>query len=141
MMLRRGARPMTIAVGERLPEATFKVRTAEGLKDVTTADIAAAKRAVLFAVPGAFTPTCHAKHLPSYVENLDALRAKGVEMVACLAVNDAFVLDAWGRLNNLGEKILLLADGNATFTKAIGLDFDGSSFGLGTRSKRYAMLL
>jgi peroxiredoxin len=132
---------MTIAVGDRLPEATFKVRTAEGLKDVTTAEIAAVGRAVLFAVPGAFTPTCHAKHLPSYVENLDALRAKGVDLVACIAVNDAFVLDAWGRLNDLGDKITLLADGNATFTKAIGLDFDGSGFGFGTRSKRYAMLL
>ncbi len=132
---------MAIAVGDRLPEATFKVRTAEGLKDFATADLAAAGRAVLFAVPGAFTPTCHAKHLPSYLENLDALKAKGVELVACVAVNDAFVLDAWGRQHGLEDKILLLADGNAAFTKAIGLDFDGSAFGLGTRSKRYAMLL
>ncbi len=132
---------MTIAVGDRLPEATFKVRTPEGLKDVTTADLAAAGRAVLFAVPGAFTPTCHAKHLPSYVENLDALKAKGVDLVVCVAVNDAFVLDAWGKQNGLEDRILLLADGNATFTKAVGLDFDGSGFGLGTRSKRYAMLL
>ncbi len=132
---------MAIAVGDRLPEATFKTRTPEGLKDVTTADLAAAKRAVLFAVPGAFTPTCHAKHLPSYVENLDALKAKGVDLVVCVAVNDAFVLDAWGKQNGLEDRILLLADGNATFTKAVGLDFDGSGFGLGTRSKRYAMLL
>lgn len=132
---------MTIAVGDRLPEATFKVRTAEGLKDVTTGDLAKAGRAVLFAVPGAFTPTCHAKHLPSYVEHLDELKAKGVELVACVAVNDAFVLDAWGKQNELDDRILLLADGNATFTKAIGLDFDGSGFGFGTRSKRYSMVL
>lgn len=132
---------MTIAVGDKLPDATFKVRTAEGLKDLTTQDLTAGKKVVLFAVPGAFTPTCHARHLPSYLENLDALKAKGVDTVACVAVNDAFVLDAWGKNAGADGKIVLLSDGNATFTKAVGLDFDGSGFGLGTRSRRYSMLI
>ena len=132
---------MTIAVGDKLPEATFKVRTPDGLKDVTTQELTAGKKVVLFAVPGAFTPTCHAKHVPSYLENLDALRAKGVDAVACVAVNDAFVLDAWGKAVGSDGKLMLLSDGNATFTKAVGLDFDGSGFGLGTRSKRYSMLV
>ena len=132
---------MTIAVGDKLPEATFKVRTPEGLKDVTTQELTAGKKVVLFAVPGAFTPTCHAKHVPSYLENLDALRAKGVDAVACVAVNDAFVLDAWGKAVGSDGKLMLLSDGNATFTRAVGLDFDGSGFGLGTRSKRYSMLV
>ena len=132
---------MTIAVGDKLPEATFKVRTPDGLKDVTTQELTAGKKVVLFAVPGAFTPTCHAKHVPSYLENLDALRAKGVDAVACVAVNDAFVLDAWGTAVGSDGKLMLLSDGNATFTKAVGLDFDGSGFGLGARSKRYSMLV
>ena len=123
---------MTIAVGDKLPQATFKVRTPEGLKDVTTQELTAGKKVVLFAVPGAFTPTCHAKHVPSYLENLDALRAKGVDAVACVAVNDAFVLDAWGKAVGSDGKLMLLSDGNATFTKAVGL---------GTRSKRYSMLV
>ena len=132
---------MTIAVGDRLPEASFKVRTPEGIKDVTTRELAEGKKVVLFAVPGAFTPTCHAKHLPSYLDHLAALQAKGVDQVACVSVNDAFVLDAWGKQGGVDGRILLLADGNAAFTKAVGLDFDGSGFGLGTRSKRYAMLI
>lgn len=130
---------MPIAVGDRLPEATFKVRTPEGLKDLTTKELTAGKKVVLFAVPGAFTPTCHAKHVPSYLGQLQALKAKGVDTVACVAVNDAFVLDAWAKQAGADGKILFLADGNATFTKAIGMDFDGSGFGLGTRSKRYSL--
>src|SRR5688572_14880308 len=109
---------MPIAVGDKLPEATFKVRTPEGLKDVTTGELTAGKKVILFAVPGAFTPTCHAKHLPSYLEHLDALKAKGVDTVACVSVNDPFVLDAWGKQSKVDDKLLLLADGNATFTKA-----------------------
>jgi peroxiredoxin len=132
---------MTIAVGDRLPAATFKVRTAEGLGDITTEQLCSGKKVVLFAVPGAFTPTCNAKHLPSYLEHLEALKAKGVDTVACVAVNDAFVLDAWAKHNNAQGKILMLADGSATFTKAIGLDFDGTAIGFGTRSRRYAMLV
>jgi peroxiredoxin len=132
---------MPIAVGGKLPEATFKVRTPDGLKDVTTQDLCAGKKVVLFAVPGAFTPTCHAKHLPSYIEHLDALKGKGIDTVACVSVNDAFVLDVWGKQGGADGKVVMLADGNATFTKAIGMDFDGSGFGLGTRSKRYSMLV
>jgi peroxiredoxin len=132
---------MAIAVGDKLPEASFKVRTPDGLKDVTVGELTAGKTVVLFAVPGAFTPTCHAKHVPSYLEHLDALKAKGVDLVACVAVNDAFVLDAWARSSGAEGKITFLSDGNGTFTKALGLDFDGSGFGLGTRSRRYAMLV
>jgi peroxiredoxin len=132
---------MTIAVGDKLPDATFKVRTPDGLKDVTTQELTAARKVILFAVPGAFTPTCHAKHMPSYLEHLDALKAKGVAEVACVAVNDAFVLDAWAKATGADGKITLLSDGNGTFTKAVGLDFDGSGFGLGIRSKRYSMLI
>ncbi len=132
---------MTIAVGDRLPAATFKVRTPDGLADLTTDELFAGKTVALFAVPGAFTPTCSAKHLPSYLDNFDALKAKGVDTVACVAVNDAFVLSAWAKGLEADGKIVMLADGLATFTKALGLDFDGSGAGLGTRSKRYAMLV
>jgi glutaredoxin/glutathione-dependent peroxiredoxin len=131
---------MPIAVGDKLPSASFKVRTPEGLKDMTTEELTQGKRVVIFGVPGAFTPTCHAKHLPSYVENFEALRGKGIDTVACVSVNDAFVLDAWSKQGVADGKVTMLADGNATFTKALGLDFDGSGFGLGTRSKRYSML-
>lgn len=133
---------MTIAVGDRLPEATFKVRTADGLKDMTTAEVfGGGKRVVLFAVPGAFTPTCHAKHLPSYVEHHEALTARGVDTIACVAVNDPFVLEAWAKAGDAGDRVLMLSDHGAAFTRAIGMDFDGSGFGLGTRSKRYSMLV
>ena len=132
---------MPIEVGQKLPDATFKVRTAEGLKDMTTGELFAGKRVVLFGVPGAYTPTCHARHVPSYLQHHDALKGKGIDMIACVAVNDPFVLDAWARSNECGDRITMLADGNATFTKAVGLDFDGSGFGLGTRSRRYSMLV
>jgi peroxiredoxin len=132
---------MTIAVGDRLPAATFKVRTADGLADMTTQELFAGKTVVLFAVPGAFTPTCTAKHMPSYLDHLDALKGKGVDTVACVAVNDAFVLNAWAKGLEADGKIVMLADGNASFTKALGLDFDGSGAGLGPRSKRYSMVV
>ena len=132
---------MTINVGDRLPDATFKVDKSGDISDVTVADLTAGKKVVLFAVPGAFTPTCHAKHVPSYLEHYDALKAKGVDTVACIAVNDPFVLREWGKATSCGDKIMLLSDGNAEFTRAIGLDFDGSGFKLGTRSKRYAMVV
>lgn len=132
---------MPIEVGDKLPEATFKVRTSDGLGDVTTHELAAGKKIVLFAVPGAFTPSCHNQHLPSYLEHHDALKEKGIETIACVAVNDAFVLGAWGDESRTGDKVVLLSDGNADFTRAIGMDFDGSGFGLGTRSKRYAMIV
>jgi peroxiredoxin len=132
---------MTIAVGDRLPEATFKVKTADGLADVTTAELTKGKRVALFAVPGAYTPTCSAKHLPSFLDNAAALKAKGIDTIACVAVNDAFVMEAWGKAHNVEGKVLMLSDGNAAFTQALGLEFDGAGAGLGTRSRRYAMLI
>ena len=132
---------MTIKVGDRLPDATFKVNQNGDISDLSVADLTAGKKVVLFAVPGAFTPTCHAKHVPSYLEHYDAIKAKGVDTIACIAVNDPFVLGEWAKSTGSGDKIMLISDGNAEFTKAIGLDFDGSGFKLGTRSKRYAMIV
>jgi glutaredoxin/glutathione-dependent peroxiredoxin len=132
---------MTITIGDRLPDATFRVLGPEGPKPVTTAEVFAGKKVVLFAVPGAFTPTCHLKHLPGFIKTIDAFKAKGVDTVACVAVNDPFVLGAWEEASGGKGKVLFLSDGNAEFTKKIGLDFDGSGFGLGIRSKRYAMLV
>lgn len=132
---------MTLKAGDRLPSATFKIRTADGLGDMTTDDIFAGKKVAVFAVPGAFTRTCQAMHVPNFLGNLDALKAKGVDTVACISVNDAFVMDEWAKKTAADGKILFLADGNADFTKAVGLDFDASANGLGTRSKRYAMLV
>jgi peroxiredoxin len=132
---------MTIAIGDSLPEATFRVLGSEGIDKLTTADIFAGKNVVLFAVPGAFTPTCHLKHLPGFIDKADAFKKKGVNTVACVAVNDPFVLDAWAKATGGMGKVLFLSDGNGEFTKKIGLDFDGSGIGLGTRSKRYAMLV
>jgi glutaredoxin/glutathione-dependent peroxiredoxin len=132
---------MTIAIGNSLPEATFRVLGSEGIDKLTTADIFAGKKVVLFAVPGAFTPTCHLKHLPGFIDNADAFKKKGVNTLACVAVNDPFVLDAWAKATGGLGKVLFLSDGNGEFTKKIGLDFEGSGIGLGTRSKRYAMLV
>jgi peroxiredoxin len=132
---------MAIAVGDRLPEASFRVMTADGIKEMTTGDVFAGKKVVLFAVPGAFTPTCHLKHLPGFIESADAFKTLGIDTVACVAVNDPFVLGAWEEKSGGKGKVLFLSDGNAEFTKAIGMDFDGSGVGLGTRSKRYAALI
>ncbi len=132
---------MAIAIGSRLPEVTFKVVTPSGPGNKTTGEIFSGKCVVLFAVPGAFTPTCHNNHLPGFLENLDTFKAKGVDLVACTAVNDAFVLDAWATATGAQGKILFLADGNGDFAKAIGLDLDASGNGLGLRSQRYAMLV
>ena len=132
---------MTINVGEKLPEATFRTVTAEGPIELKTADIFAGKKVVLFAVPGAYTPSCHNQHLPGFIANVGAIKEKGVDTVACIAVNDMFVLDAWAKETGSSENILFLSDGNAEFTKAVGLDFDGAGFGLGTRSKRYVMIV
>ncbi len=132
---------MTISVGDRLPDVTFKVMTDDGLSDMTTGDVFAGKKVVVFAVPGAFTPTCQAMHIPNFLGSLDAFREKGVDTVACLSVNDAFVLQEWAKKTAADGKILFLADGNAEFTIAAGLDFDASGNGLGTRSQRYAMLV
>ena len=130
-----------IKVGDKLPDATLRVMTNEGPQAVQTGDWFAGKKVALFAVPGAFTPTCNNDHLPSYLEQADAIKAKGVDAIACVAVNDVFVLDAWGKANDVGDRITLFSDGNAEFSEAIGATFDGSGFGLGTRSLRYAMLV
>ena len=132
---------MAIATGDQLPDSEFKILTAEGLGSITTKELTSGKRVVLFAVPGAFTPTCHAKHVPSFLANHDEIKAKGVDTLACVSVNDPFVLDAWAKSNESGDKIMMLSDGNAEFTKALGLEFDGSMANLGTRSKRYAMII
>jgi peroxiredoxin len=132
---------MTINVGDRVPSGTLKQMTKDGPSNVTTDQLFAGKTVVLFSVPGAFTPTCHAKHLPGFVEKFDQFRAKGVDTVACLAVNDVFVMDAWGKASGVGEKIAMLADGNAEFTSALGLELDASGFGMGTRGKRFALVV
>jgi peroxiredoxin len=129
-----------IAVNDAVPQVTLKTMGADGPQDITTADIFSGKTVVLFAVPGAFTPTCSAAHLPGFVVNVDAIKAKGVDTVACMSVNDAFVMGAWGASQN-AEHILMLADGNAELTQALGLELDGSGFGMGTRSKRFAMVV
>ena len=132
---------MTIKVGDKVPSVKLKHKTDDGVKDITTDELFAGKKVVLFALPGAFTPTCSAKHVPGFVTNIDALKAKGVDTVACLSVNDAFVMSAWGKDQNVGEKIMMLADGNGDFTKAVGLTMDGTGYGMGLRSQRYAMVV
>jgi peroxiredoxin len=130
-----------IQVGDRLPAANLKRLTADGIKDVSLGDITKGKKVVLFAVPGAFTPTCSERHLPGFLEGAEALKAKGVQAIVCVAVNDPFVLNAWDKATSIGGRVELLSDGNAEFTKAIGLELDGRGAGLGTRSKRYAMVV
>lgn len=132
---------MTIEVGDRLPNTTFRRLGPGGPETLMTEDLFAGKKAVLFAVPGAYTPTCHKNHLPGYLAKLDELKAKGVEVVAVTAVNDVFVLNAWSEATGAKGQIEFLSDGNADFAKAIGLDIDASAGGLGVRSKRYAMIL
>ncbi|HTU65386.1 MAG TPA: peroxiredoxin [Steroidobacteraceae bacterium] len=132
---------MAIKVGDKMPAGTFKTKTKDGIQDVTTDQLFKGKTVVLFSVPGAFTPTCDAKHLPGYVENAAAIKAKGVDTIACMAVNDVFVMGAWGKHSNVGDDVLMLADGNGDFTKAIGLELDGSRFGMGQRSQRYSMIV
>ena len=132
---------MTIKVGEKIPSVKLKQMTAEGVKEVSTDDFFKGKKIVLFAVPGAFTPTCSAKHVPGFVQNDAALKAKGVDAVACLSVNDAFVMGAWGKDQKADGKVAMLADGNGDFTRAVGLELDATANGLGKRSKRYAMVV
>jgi peroxiredoxin len=132
---------MTIKVGDRMPEGKFKTMTESGPKDLSTHELFDGKRVVLFSVPGAFTPTCDAKHLPGYLTQADALRAKGIDTIACMAVNDVFVMNAWGKASNVDAKVLLLADGNAEYATALGLTLDASGFGMGTRGQRFAILV
>jgi peroxiredoxin len=132
---------MTIKAGDKMPSGTFKVMTANGPADLTTDELFKGKKVVLFAVPGAFTPTCSNQHLPSFVKNYDKIKAQGVDTIACMAVNDAFVMDAWGKDRGVGDKIKMLGDGSGTYTKALGLEMDGSKFGLGFRGKRFSAII
>ena len=132
---------MSIQVGDRLPNVTLSTMTADGPADMTTDEIFGGKNVVLFALPGAFTPTCSAAHLPGYVVNNDEIKAKGVDTIACLSVNDAFVMGAWGDNQNVEDNVLMLADGSASFTQAIGLELDLSARNFGVRSQRYAMIV
>ena len=132
---------MTIKVGDTLPEATFMTMTADGPAPVTTDDVFKGKKVALFAVPGAFTPTCSARHLPGFKDQAAAFKAKGVDTIACVSVNDVFVMGAWGKSQEVGEAVLMLADGNGAFTTALGLELDGSKFGMGKRSQRYSMVV
>ena len=132
---------MTIQIGDRIPDVPISIASAEGPQPTTSGEYFAGKRVALFAVPGAFTPTCSAKHLPGFIDKADALKAKGIDEVVGTAVNDAFVMGAWGKSAGADGKVTLLADGNGDFVKALGLDFDGSAFGMGTRGKRFAMVV
>ncbi len=131
---------MTIQVGDKVPSATLKVMGPQGPQDITTDEVFSGKKVVMFAVPGAFTPGCSMTHLPGFVVNADKIKAAGVDTIACLSVNDAFVMGAWGEAQNASE-ILMLADGNGELTEALGLVLDGSGFGMGQRSQRYAMVV
>ena len=132
---------MTIKVGEKLPTVSLKYMNKDGMQTATTDELFKGKKAILFGLPGAFTPTCSAKHLPGFVTHAADLKKKGVDLIACLSVNDAFVMDAWGKAQNAGDKVLMLADGNADFAKATGLTMDGTGYGMGLRTSRWAMVL
>jgi glutaredoxin/glutathione-dependent peroxiredoxin len=132
---------MTIKVGDKVPSATLMEMKGGTPQPVKTDDFFAGKKVVLFALPGAFTPTCSAKHLPGFVTNADAIREKGVDAIACMSVNDAFVMGAWGEQQHAGDKIAMLADGNGDFTRALGLEMDASRFGMGKRSQRFSMVI
>jgi len=132
---------MTIKAGDHMPEGKFKTMGEKGPQDLTTAQLFDGKRVVLFSVPGAFTPTCSAKHLPGYVELADKLRAKGIDTIACMAVNDVFVMNAWGKASNVADKVLMLADGNGEYARALGLEMDGRGVGMGMRGQRFAIVV
>src|ERR1700752_738322 len=132
---------MAIKAGERMPAGTFKRMTKEGPKDLTTDELFKGKRVVLFSVPGAFTPTCDAKHLPRFVQLADQILARGVDTIACLAGHAVFVMNAWGKASGVGEKVLMLADGNGDYARALGLELDASKFGMGKRGQRFAIIV
>ena len=132
---------MTIQAGDKIPSVDLAIMTDDGPDTVSTDDLFSGKKVAIFGVPGAFTPTCSAKHLPGFVENADALKAKGVDTIACLSVNDAFVMGAWGKDQNVGDKVMMLADGSADFTKAADLVLDLTERGLGVRCQRFAMIV
>lgn len=132
---------MTIKVGDKMPSGVFKQMTKDGPQNITTDQLFKGKKVVLFSVPGAFTPTCDAKHLPGFVQSAAAIKAKGVDTIACMAVNDVFVMNAWGKASNVGDSIVMLADGNGEYAKALGLELDGRGFGLGLRGQRFAVVV
>ena len=132
---------MTIKIGDSIPSATLRTITADGPQEISTDEFFAGRKVALFAVPGAFTPTCQNDHLPSFLENHDALREKGIDEIACIAINDMFVLDAWSKATGCEGKITMLSDGNGELASAMGMTFDGAGFGMGTRSLRYAAIV
>lgn len=131
---------MAISVGDKIPSLNLKVVRGGKVEDASTDDLFAGRRVVLFALPGAFTPTCSAQHLPGFVTQAGAIKGKGVDEILCLSVNDAFVMDAWGKDRSVGDAVTLVADGSADFTRAVGLEMDGTKFGMGLRSQRYALV-
>lgn len=132
---------MTIKVGDKIPAGSLRRMTADGPKEITTDELFKGKKVALFAVPGAFTPTCSNKHLPGFVEKSSVIKTKGIDTIACVSVNDAFVMGAWGKAQNCDDKVEMLADGSGDFTRAIGLELDASKNGMGKRSKRYSMIV
>ncbi len=132
---------MSIQVGDKMPQGQFTVMGADGPQPLSADELFKGKKVVLFSVPGAFTPTCSAKHLPGFVEKADELKSKGVDTIACLAVNDVFVMSAWGKSANVGDKVVMLADGNGEYAAKLGLELDASKFGMGTRSQRFSLIV
>lgn len=132
---------MAIQKGDKMPSGVFGVMTDAGPGAISTDELFSGKKVVLVAVPGAFTPTCSANHLPGFVEQADSIRGKGIDTIACMSVNDVFVMDAWGKDRKVGDKVMMLADGNGEYTRALGLEMDASGFGMGTRSQRFAIVV
>ncbi len=132
---------MAIQVGDKFPEQKLQIATQKGIENATTGELLAGKKVVLFGVPGAFTPTCSAKHLPGFIDHAAEIRSKGVDSILCLSVNDAFVMEAWAKDRGAGNEVVMLADGSAELTKALGLEMDGSRFGMGLRCQRFAAIL
>lgn len=132
---------MTIKIGDKVPSAVLMQMKGGAPQPIKTDDLFAGKKVAVFALPGAFTPTCSAKHLPGFIQHFDDFKKKGIDTIACISVNDAFVMGAWGEQQKADDKVLMLADGNGDFTRAVGLEMDGSRFGMGKRSQRYSMLV
>ncbi len=132
---------MAIKVGDQMPSGTLSQMTKDGPQKISTDQLFKGKKVVLFSVPGAFTPTCDAKHLPGFIQRADEIKAKGVDAIACLAVNDVFVMGAWGKASGAGDKVMMLADGNAEYTKKLGLELDASGFGMGIRGQRFSLIV
>ena len=132
---------MTIKEGDAIPNVKLKIMSEKGVSDISTDELFSNKKVVLFSVPGAFTPTCSAQHLPGFIDHADQIKGKNIDTIVCMSVNDAFVMDAWGKDRGAGEKVLMVADGNGDFTKALGLELDAKGFGLGMRSQRFSMIV